>query len=70
MSLYLEPYRLDDGTVMIPKRADSEDGTVTGVGFGVLQSDDPQYAEWLVYLEAIETDGTSWDERASQQLSP
>lgn len=71
MSLYLEPYRTPDGTVMVPKRAESEDGSVVGVGFDVLQPDDEQYAEWLDYLEALEADNdASWDERASQQIGP
>lgn len=71
MSTYLEPYRREDGTVMVPARADSEDGQVRGVGFIELDESNDQYDEWLDYLEAIESDiGAPWDERASQQIGP
>jgi len=68
--LILEPYRKPDGTVMVPKRAVSEDEQAVGVGFDELQPDDEQYDDWLGYLEAIESDtGATWDERASDQIS-
>jgi len=68
-SLYLEPYRTPDGTVMIPRRAESEDGQVVGVGFDELQPGDEQYDDWIGYLEAIEADGATWDRRVSGQIS-
>ena len=70
MGAYLEPYRRPDGTVMVPKRAESEDGQAVGVGFDELQPGDEQYDEWLDYLDAIESDtDTTWDRRASDQIS-
>ena len=67
----LEPYRRPDGTVMVPKRAQTDDGQAVGVGFDELQSDDEQYSDWLDYLEAIESDtGVTWDEKASGQIGP
>jgi hypothetical protein len=69
LSTYLEPYRTRDGTVMIPKRAVSEDGQAVGVGFDELQPDDEQYDEWLGYLAAIEADaGADWTSRLSDQM--
>jgi len=67
----LDPYRRPDGTVMIPRRAETADGQAVGVGYDVLRLDDEQYDEWLDYLEAIESDtDASWDERASGQIGP
>lgn len=68
--MFLEPYRKPDGTVMVPSRADSEDGSVIGVGFIELRPDNDQYDEWLDYLSAIEDDGATWDGRASDRISP
>jgi hypothetical protein len=45
-----EPY-LDNGVVMIPKRAEGPEGTV-GIGWVPLTRDDPQYRQWLDYLSA------------------
>ena len=67
----LEPYRKPDGTVMVPKRAETDDGSAVGIGFDELRAGDEQYEEWLDYLEAIESDtGTAWDEKASGQIGP
>jgi hypothetical protein len=69
--LNLEPYRKPDGTVMVPRRAETDDGSAVGVGFDELRAGDEQYQEWLDYLEAIESDtGVTWDERASGQIGP
>ena len=68
---YLEPYRRSDGAVMVPMRAESEDGQAVGVGFAELDDSNPQYQEWLDYVAALEQDdGTAWDRRASDQMSP
>lgn len=66
----LEPYRTPDGTVMVPRRAVSEDGQAVGTGFDELRPGDDQYDEWLDYLSAIEQDGATWDGRASDRIRP
>lgn len=69
MSAYLEPYRRADGTVMVPARADSEDGTVRGVGFIELDETNVQYDEWVDYVTALEADDrTAWDGRLSNRM--
>ena len=66
---YLEPYRRPDGTVMVPRRAESDDGQAVGVGFDELRPGDEQYGEWLDYIEALEADaGATWDRQASDQM--
>jgi hypothetical protein len=63
---YLEPQRLDDGRIMVPKRAESEDGQSVGIGWVELTPDDPQYRDWLAYVEAL--DGPDWARRVSDQV--
>lgn len=46
----VEPF-IQDGVVMVPKRAEGPDGLV-GVGYVPLTADDPQYRQWLDYLAA------------------
>lgn len=69
MSTYLEPYRQPDGTVMVPTRAESDDGRVVGVGFQPLREGDEQYQEWRDYVDALEADDqTAWDGRLSNRM--
>lgn len=51
-----EPYRRDDGTIMVPRRAESEDGSAVGIGYVELDPSNPQYAEWVEYLAALSGD--------------
>lgn len=62
----LEPQRLGDGRILIPKRAESEDGEAVGLGWVELTEDDPQYDDWMKYIEAL--DGADWARRVSDQV--
>lgn len=58
-----EPYRREDGTIMVPTRADSGDGTVRGVGYQPLTDDHPQHEEWVAYIAAL--GGEDWAVKAT-----
>jgi hypothetical protein len=49
----MKPQRLPDGKLWVPKRAESEDGTI-GDGSAVIGRDDPSYQGWSDYLDRIE----------------
>lgn len=62
----LEPRRLDDGRILIPKRAESEDGQAVGLGWVELTEADPDYDAWIKYIEAL--GGPDWARRVSDQV--
>lgn len=49
----MKPQRLPDGKLWVPKRAESDDGTI-GDGSAVIGADDPSYEAWSRYLDRIE----------------
>jgi hypothetical protein len=49
----MEPRRLDNDKILIPRRAVSEDGRVVGDAFFEIGPDDPEYAEAVADLELI-----------------
>lgn len=57
-----EPYRRDDGAIMVPTRAENEDGTAVGIGYQPLTEDHPQYDDWVAYVGSLE--GADWATRA------
>ena len=57
-----EPYRRDDGMIMVPTRAESDDGTAIGIGYQPLTEDHEQYGEWVAYVAALE--GQDWASQA------
>lgn len=63
---YLEPQRLDNGKILVPKRAESEDGQAVGIGWVELDEGDPDYQDWAQYIEAL--DGPDWARRVSDQV--
>ena len=65
-ALVLEPQRLDNGKIMVPKRAESEDGQAVGLGWVELTEDDPMYADWMEYIQAL--DGPDWARRVSDRV--
>jgi hypothetical protein len=62
----LEPQRLNNGKILVPKRAESEDGLAVGIGWVELDESDPDYDIWAQYIEAL--DGPSWARRVSDQV--
>lgn len=49
----MRPQRLPDGKLWVPKRAESDNGTI-GDGSAVIGPDDPTYQVWSDYLSRTE----------------
>lgn len=47
------PERLEDGRIVVPKRAESEDGMI-GDSMVPIGPDDPDYEDWDAMLKEIE----------------
>lgn len=66
----LEPRRLEDGRILIPKRAETEDGSAVGLGWVELTPAEPDYDDWIEYIDALDGgEGTDWARRVSDRVN-
>jgi len=48
------PMLLDDGRLLVPRRAESDDGQTVGDCWVEVRPDDADYAEWLEAIERLD----------------
>ena len=46
----MEAIKLENGNLLIPKRAEDEEGKIIGDGMVEITPDDPDYKRWLPFV--------------------